>query len=121
MDIVANVIYGDALMEIDLTEIGRRIANKRKSLEYTQGTLAEKTGFSVNHISNIENNNTTPSIDAVVKIASALGTTPDYLLLGINNKRYSKSELLMQRASLCSDKQLDLLSSFLDWVIDKDI
>lgn len=50
--------------------------------------FSKKTNLSNNHISNIENGYSVPSIETFAKICNALNITPDYLLLGtlkINN------------------------------------
>nr|MDA8221746.1 helix-turn-helix transcriptional regulator [Desulfitobacterium hafniense] len=41
-------------MEINYKELGERIAKRRKVLNLTQDDVAEATGLSNNHISNIE-------------------------------------------------------------------
>ena len=46
----------------------------------TQDDLAEKTGLSNPHISNIESGSTSLSLKTLILIASALHTTPDALL-----------------------------------------
>ncbi len=69
-------------MNIDYKDFGKRVATRRKVLKLTQDNVAEKTGLSNNHISNIENNHSIPSLECLMKICDALETTPDYLLLG---------------------------------------
>lgn len=54
-------------MEINYKELGERIAKRRKVLNLTQDDVAEATGLSNNHISNIENNHSIPSIETLLK------------------------------------------------------
>ena len=53
--------------------LGEAIRNSRKQAELTQETLAEKTGLSVVFISLLENGHRTVSVDALLRIAKALG------------------------------------------------
>lgn len=50
-------------MYVDYKKIGVRIAQRRKEIKMKQNTLAEKTNLSNNHISNIENGYSVPSIE----------------------------------------------------------
>lgn len=59
--------------------IGERVRKTREDLKWTQENLAEKTGFSAVHISNIENAHTKVSLPALIIIANALGTSLDVL------------------------------------------
>ena len=56
-------------MYVDYKKIGVRIAQRRKEIKMKQNTLAEKTNLSSNHISNIENGYSVPSIEHLQKFA----------------------------------------------------
>ena len=73
-------------MKLDYSQLGKNISKCRKSNGLTQERLAEFTGLSNNHISNIENNYSIPSIETLMKLCEALNTTPDFLLLGTVKK-----------------------------------
>ena len=64
----------------DYKAIGEKVRAAREKLELTQENLAEKTGFSSVHISNIENAHTKVSLSALIIIANALGTSLDELV-----------------------------------------
>ena len=66
--------------ELDYAAIGRRIRGARKKLGMTQEKLAELTGLSVPHVSNIENGKTKLSLPALVMIANALDSSLDALV-----------------------------------------
>ena len=111
-------------MNIDYKALGERIAKRRKVLNLTQDDVAEATGLSNNHISNIENNHSIPSIDTLLKICEAIDTTPNYLLLGITSRTDAEEDLRSQineRLKLCDQKKLKLIERFVSWVIDEDI
>ena len=61
-------------------QIGKLIREKRKEQNLTQEQLAEKTGLSVTHISNIENNHTKLSIEKLIIIAKTLNLSLDSLI-----------------------------------------
>lgn len=109
-------------MEINYREMGRRIAKRRKLLNLTQEEISEATGLSNNHISNIENSHSIPSIETLMKVCEQLDVTPDYVLLGITKD--SNEELVSQinqKLKLCGEKKLKLINNFITYIIDEDI
>ena len=109
-------------MQIDYSQLGKNIAKCRKSNSLTQERLAELTGLSNNHISNIENDYSIPSIETLMKLCAALNTTPNFLLLGtVKNDGEAVKDIVIQKLPLCNDKQMSLLNSFLDWVVAQKI
>ena len=75
-------------MELDYKAIGKRIKIQRIQREMTQEKLAELTGLSNPHISNVETGSTQVSLKSLIAIANALEITPDVLLC--DNIRYGK-------------------------------
>ena len=69
-----------SLAELDYAAIGRRIRAARDRLDMTQEKLAELTGLSVPHLSNIENGKTKLSLPALVAIANTLESSLDALV-----------------------------------------
>ena len=67
-------------MHVNYEKLGKRIKAFRNLNDLTQEQLAEKTEFTVSHISNLETG-ATPSIAALVKIAGVLKVTPNDLLV----------------------------------------
>lgn len=59
-------------MEINYKDIGIRIKQERFNQNITQEKLAEISGISVTHMSNIENTNTKLSLPVLVNIANAI-------------------------------------------------
>ncbi|ADY55523.1 helix-turn-helix domain protein [Syntrophobotulus glycolicus DSM 8271] len=109
-------------MKIDYKVLGERIAKRRKVLNLTQDDVAEATGLSNNHISNIENNHSIPSIETLLKICEVLDITPDYFLLGIvRHKNDGLLSQINQKIKLCETKKLELVDHFITWVVDEKI
>lgn len=71
-------------MDIDLylEEVGRRIMERRKKLGMTQEKLAEKSELTTQFVSYAEGGKRAMRPENLMKIASALGVSCDYLLTG---------------------------------------
>ena len=67
-------------MELDYTEIGRRIARRRKELGLRQVEVCERAGINDKYLSCIERASSIPSVEVIMKLALALDTTPDEFL-----------------------------------------
>ena len=67
-------------MIVDYDAIGMRVKIARIKAKITQEVLADKTGLSVVHISNIENGNAKMSLPSIISIANALSISVDELL-----------------------------------------
>ena len=95
-------------MKIDYKEIGERITARRKELHMTQQRISNKTGISLNQLSNIENSHSVPTIETIIKLSIALKVTPDYFLLGVGfgkDVENSSVAAIAHKVILCSDKQ----------------
>lgn len=77
--------------EVDYAKLGLKIKEMRIHKGLTQEDLAEMVGCNTSHISNIENNYTKLSLNALLAIANALDTSIDYLL---SNQYNSSSSAL---------------------------
>ena len=66
---------------------GERIRELRQARNITQVELAKMLNVSKQSISNWENENIQPSIDMLVKIASVLSVTCDYIL-GLDQRQF---------------------------------
>jgi len=78
---------------MDYRALGKRIRDERLLLRLTIEQLAERVNKSTNYIGQIERSDGKPSLETVVDIANALGTSVDSLL----------------RDSLCSERDDPLL------------
>ena len=65
---------------MDYALLGKRIRNERLARRLTIEQLAELVNKSANYVGQIERNDGKPSLETVVDIANALGTTMDHLL-----------------------------------------
>lgn len=66
---------------MDYVALGKNIKKYRKIQGLLQKDLAAMTNYSDSYIGQLENNRTTPSLEAIVAIANALNVTVDQLLV----------------------------------------
>jgi transcriptional regulator with XRE-family HTH domain len=60
--------------------VGHRIQARRKRANITQAQLAKTLGMSISQISRIEGGKRLPPVSTLLRIATAIGTTPGHLL-----------------------------------------
>lgn len=103
---------------LNYEKIGRRIRFLRRLSDLTQDEVIKATDYSTTHISNIENAKTKLSLEAVVKIAKALGTTPNQILAcELTNIPDARKQLLLEILADCSEDEfmdcLELVQLFM--------
>lgn len=108
-------------MELDYSEIGKRIARRRKELGLRQVQVCERAGINDKYLSCIERATSIPSLEVIMKLALALDTTPDEFLTG--TVRYESDEWKDTAELLrgMSPKQLQLARHFLLWLADETL
>ena len=62
--------------------LGQRLRKRREALKLTQQELAESLSVTPQHISAIEQDQRSPSLPFLAKLAEELGVTVDYLVAG---------------------------------------
>lgn len=108
-------------MELDYSEIGRRIARRRKDLGLRQVQVCERAGINDKYLSCIERATSIPSLEVIMKLALALDTTPDEFLTGsirYEDDEWRDSAELMRGMT---PDQLVLAKSFLAWLSSQHI
>lgn len=107
-------------VDIDYTALGKRVAAIRRKRKLTQEQLAEQTELSNIYISHIENSRSIPSLETLMKLCSALDTTPDELLLGTkqNMENYLQSDI-QKKILFCNPKERRLISRFIDLLLEE--
>ena len=105
-------------MTLDYSLIGGRIKKRRKRLKLTQEQVAEQVDISNQHMSNIERAKSIPSTETIMKLAAALDTTPDEFLVGSSRWPGEEWKAVADKLRPLDGRQLDLVSSFIDWVTE---
>ncbi|MBQ8783611.1 MAG: helix-turn-helix transcriptional regulator [Clostridia bacterium] len=106
-------------MIINYIEIGARIRERRKALKLKQNELAEMAELSNNYLSNIENGHSVPSLEALVRLSTALKTTPDFILLG-NIRSNNVALNIADNLQLCSEESLEIISDIVASFVKHD-
>lgn len=108
-------------MALDYTEIGRRIARRRRELGLRQVEVCDRADIHDKYLSCIERATSIPSLEVIMKLALALDTTPDEFLIG--SARYENEEWrdVAELMRGMSRGQLKLAKSFLTWLADENI
>lgn len=108
-------------MELDYSEIGKRIARRRKELGLKQAEVCERAEINDKYLSCIERATSIPSLEVTMRLALALDTTPDEFLTGSirydNGKWRDVAELLRNM----NPAKLGLAESFLTWLNAQNI
>lgn len=86
-----------------LTQIGKRILERRKQLRLTQEELAEKTEVTPQTISTSELGKKALRPENIIRISAALDISTDYLLLGVITE--ADRAVLAQKCSVLTPKQ----------------
>ena len=69
---------------LDYKAVGSRVRERRLKLDLTQEQLAEKADISPAFVGHIERGEKKASLETMRRLVMVLGTTMDYLVLGIN-------------------------------------
>lgn len=100
---------------MDYETMGKRIKEIRIKKCFTQEELAEKTGLSSAHISNIETAHTKVSLTSLVAIANALEVSLDDIVCdSLVNRVGAYSDKVVDNLSECTLKEVRVINDTLD-------
>ena len=108
-------------MDLDYSEIGKRIARRKKELGLKQTEVCERAGINDKYLSCIERATSIPSLEVVMRLALALDTTPDEFLTGTVRYESDQWRDVAEMLRTMSPKQLELAQSFLSWLGEQNI
>jgi transcriptional regulator with XRE-family HTH domain len=75
--------------EMGLEDIGQRVRSLREQKGLSLGALSKLTGFEIDFLSGIENNQVKPQLGTLIKLSKALDSAFSRLLSGTGEKLYS--------------------------------
>jgi transcriptional regulator with XRE-family HTH domain len=107
-------------MLIVMKKLGDRIQDLRKQKELTQENLAKKVGISLTQMARYETKGIQPPADVLMKLASAFGTTVDYLVNGATDDKakaqLKDAELLQQfkEVEQLADKDKNIIKTLIE-------
>jgi len=101
---------------INYALLGQRIRVIRQQNGITQEVLAEPANISIPFMSYIECSKKKPSLEVLLRIAIALDTTPDALLMASQLSEFPDQDIKKLLAS-CSPKERDFITQLIRFVI----
>ena len=108
-------------MNLDYSEIGRRIARCRRRLGLKQSEVEERADIGYKYLSNIERGISIPSTEVIMRLAAALDTTPDEFLVGTARFAGEEWKNVAEKLRLLSEKQLKLAAQLIDVAARQDL
>lgn len=108
-------------MHLDYSEIGKRIALRRKMLGLTQAEVSELANISTTYMSSIERAVSIPSTEVIMRLSIALDTTPDEFLVGTAHQEGAMWKNVAELLRPLDEKRLALARSFLVWLTEQKL
>ena len=108
-------------MDLNYSQIGRRIAGRRKELGLKQTEVCERAGINDKYLSCIERATSIPSLEVIMRLALALDTTPDTFLTGSVRFEDDQWRDVAEMLRGMNATKLSLAKSFLSWLADQNI
>ena len=109
------------MIHLDYTEIGKRIARRRKELGLRQVQVCERAGINDKYLSCIERATSIPSLEVIMKLALALDTTPDEFLVGSLRNGEDEWRDIAELMRTMNSRQLSLAKTFLLWLSEQTL
>lgn len=108
-------------MNLDYTEIGQRIAHRRRQLGLKQTEVEERAGIGDKYLTSIERAVSIPSTEVIMRLAQALDTTPDEFLVGTSRQESEGWRNVADLLRSMDERQLELARSFLLWLKEQKL
>lgn len=107
-------------VQVDARRLGAQLRRIRRQRGMTQEELAERSGYHPTHIANIERGRNLPSLDAIFRLAQALGVSAADLVRAAETAAPKDAEALRTEAhqllQRCDTEQLAVLVRLLRWL-----
>lgn len=107
-------------MALDYSQIGRRIARRRKALGLKQSTVEERADIGYKYLSSIERGLSIPSTEVIMRLAQALETTPDEFLVGTSRLADNSWQEVARLLEGMDPTQLEVARNFLSWLREQN-
>lgn len=93
----------------------RRAREKR---EYTREQIAERAGISPRFVSAIENDRRKPSLDVLIRLVHAIGTSFDEVLMPQTISEKYTADRIKRLITQCSQRDQELVLALIDQMLD---
>ena len=106
-------------MKLDYSQIGKRIAQRRKKLGLKQAQVEEMADLGQKYLSAIERAVSIPSTEVIMRLAIALDTTPNEFLVGSVRQHDEAWRDVAELLRTLPPEKLAMAKSFLSWLNDQ--
>ena len=106
-------------MKLDYSQIGKRIAQRRKKLGLKQAQVEEMADLGQKYLSAIERAVSIPSTEVIMRLAVALDTTPDEFLVGSVHQHDEAWKDVAELLRPLPPEKLAMARSFRSWLNDQ--
>lgn len=100
-----------------MSTMGERIADLLQQTKYTQKELAGMVGVTEAAMTRYLRNERVPRADVIANLATALNTTSDYLIKGVeDNEDFSQIQRLVARnaSGMTDEQKMQLIRTLMD-------
>ncbi len=117
--IISQVNFRGEIMEkVSLTEIGKRIQQRRKQMGYTQEQIANMMDVSIQMVSNLERGNKSIRIENLINLCQILQVSVDYILTGRNTEL--DNTVLFKKILQLSGKSRQIVELLVDYCLNPE-
>lgn len=102
---------------MDYKKVGYRIRLERTNLNLTREKLAELLDLSTNFLGHIERGEKKMSLDTLVKIASILHVSLDYLVYGYDSSSTTNTSKLQKLINKCNQEEISLITDVIKSIL----
>ena len=95
-------------MSFSPSVLGKSIKEMRNRYNYTQASLSEEVGVTLEHLQKLEGGSKTPSVDLLYKLASILGFSIDAAFFPRENEKGDLQALLERKLLECTDFEAEV-------------
>lgn len=97
---------------------GSSLRRAREKREYTREQIAERAGISPRFVSAIENDRRKPSLDVLIRLIHAIGTSFDEVLTPQTISEEYTADRIKRLITQCSQRDQELVLALIDQMLD---
>lgn len=97
---------------------GSSLRRAREKREYTREQIAERAGISPRFVSAIENDRRKPSLDVLMRLVHAIGTSFDEVLMPQTISEEYTADRIKRLITQCSQRDQELVLALIDQMLD---
>ena len=97
---------------------GSSLRRAREKREYTREQIAERAGISPRFVSAIENDRRKPSLDVLIRLVHAIGTSFDEVLAPQSIPEDYTADRIKRLITQCSQRDQELILGLIDKMLD---